>query len=205
MCFIVTEDSEGPVKRDFVIMRLSARRGECEVEEDLSFRSEMLQLRCWERSATSRSQERENLLRVCSQSFALELFLRARYDLEGSASQITGFREFPHEMFSPWYQQGSCFCHQMLGLAGRRRDLDKPLLQEDLGRREIESCELLASATEEVIMPASLEGFNQITLSMLSTCDFGPSRRRSVHHSKVVQEGRKGSPLTLLSQNLCQL
>jgi hypothetical protein len=58
-------------------------------------------------------------------------------------------------------------------LAGRKRDLDLPLLQEDVGCQEIESCELLASATKGAITPARLEGFNQVMFSMLSTCGFG--------------------------------
>jgi hypothetical protein len=58
-------------------------------------------------------------------------------------------------------------------LVGRKWDLDLPLLQEDVGCREIESCELLASATKEAIIPARLAGFNQVMFSMLSTCGFG--------------------------------
>jgi hypothetical protein len=112
--FIVTEDSEGPAKRGFVIMSSGPRRGEWEVEEDLSFLRDVLQLRCWRRSAPILGVERERLSCEFAVSLLLLVFLRARYNLGGSASQIAGFRGFPHEMFSPWYQQGSCFCHQML-------------------------------------------------------------------------------------------
>jgi hypothetical protein len=66
-------------------------------------------------------------------------------------------------MFSPWYQQYLCFCHQMLvgWLEGNGVRLTS-FAGRFQGEEKTAPCKLLAFATEEVIMPARMDVVNQV-------------------------------------------